>query len=69
MCIICVELEKDKLSPLEALINLGEMAEVVGQDHVLEVLDLVKEKEEELKDYLGDVDEEGNYPGPACDCD
>lgn len=65
MCIICIELEKDKLSPLEALINLGEMAEVVGQDHVLEVLDLVKEKEEEQ--LIPNCCE--FYPGPACDCD
>lgn len=37
MCIICVELEKNKLSPWEARKNLTEMVEKIGPEHALEV--------------------------------
>lgn len=37
MCIICIELEKNTLSPWEAKKNLSEMVEKIGQDHAIEV--------------------------------
>ena len=37
MCIICVEMDKNKLSPWEAKRNLSEMVEKIGQDHAIEV--------------------------------
>ena len=37
MCIICIELDKKNLTPWEAKKNLGEMAEKIGQDHLIEV--------------------------------
>lgn len=37
MCIICVELDKNKLSPWEAKRNLGEMVEKIGLEHTREV--------------------------------
>lgn len=37
MCIICVELDKNKLSPWEAKRNLTEMVENIGQEHAIEV--------------------------------
>ena len=40
MCIICIELDNNRLSPWEAKRNLREMAEVLEKDHLL----LVKEK-------------------------
>lgn len=37
MCIICVEMDKNRLSPWEAKRNLSEMVEKIGQDHAIEV--------------------------------
>ena len=37
MCIICVQLEKDKLTAHEAYRNLSEMKETMSEEHVLEV--------------------------------
>ena len=37
MCIICVELDKNKLSPWEAKRNLTEMVENIGEEHAREV--------------------------------
>ena len=48
MCLICVELAKDKLTPLEARRNLGEMIDVVEEDHRIEVLQAIWKKEDEL---------------------
>ena len=48
MCLICVELAKDKLTPLEARRNLGEMMHVVEEDHRIEVLQAIWKKEDEL---------------------
>ena len=51
MCIICVELIKDKLTSLEARRNLGEMKNSIEKDHRLEVLKLIWKKEEEQELY------------------
>ncbi len=45
MCIICVELDKKRLSPWEAERNLGEMTEKIGETHSEEV----KQKISDLK--------------------
>lgn len=37
MCIICIEMDKKKLSPWEAKRNLSEMVEKIGHEHALEV--------------------------------
>ena len=47
MCIICVELKKDKLTSVEARRNLGEMRDHIKQDHILELLRLIWEKEDD----------------------
>ena len=44
MCIICVQLEQDKLTSFEARRNLGEMYSVLG-DHAEEVDSKIIEKE------------------------
>lgn len=51
MCIICVELTKDKLTSLEARRNLGEMKNSIEENHRLEVLKLIWKKEEEQEYY------------------
>jgi len=47
MCIICVELQNNKLSPWEATRNLSEMIEEIEEEHALEVLDLILTIQEE----------------------
>jgi hypothetical protein len=37
MCLICVEYEKGKLKIGEAIKNLSEMRELIGEDHAKEV--------------------------------
>lgn len=48
MCLICVELSKNKLTPLEARRNLGEMVNIIKKEHRMEVLHAIWEKEDEL---------------------
>lgn len=43
MCIICLELEK--LTALEAVNNLFEMVEEIGEDHAREVMALIADRE------------------------
>ena len=54
MCIICVDLEKDKLTWKEARRNLSEFSDTLDKDHKLEVLKLIwkKEDEEIIESYL-----------------
>jgi len=47
MCLICVELTKDKLSPIEARRNLGEMRNNIEKEHILDVIKLIWKKEDE----------------------
>tara|TARA_Y100000593_G_C4310100_1_gene337939 strand:+ start:189 stop:365 length:177 start_codon:yes stop_codon:yes gene_type:complete len=53
MCIICVEFQSKKLTPFEAVRNLSEMQEIVGEEHVKEVLNLIieRDKEESEEDW------------------
>ena len=37
MCIICIEMDKNKLTPWEAKKNLAEIKESLGQEHAIEV--------------------------------
>ena len=47
MCLICTELEKEKLTSLEARSNLKEMHKVIEKSHRIEVLRLIWQKEDE----------------------
>ncbi len=47
MCIICVDIEKDKLTALEARRNLNEMHSFLSEEHTQEVLQLIWKKEDE----------------------
>ena len=53
MCIICVDIERDKLTLKEARRNFGEMAVSLGE-HAEEVEEMLSklEIEESLKEYL-----------------
>jgi hypothetical protein len=62
MCIICAELAKGKLTSLEARRNFIEMKSSLDDQHRLEVLQHIWEKEDEenyynlYKNYEGDTD-------------
>tara|TARA_Y100000034_G_C6827415_1_gene373178 strand:- start:300 stop:491 length:192 start_codon:yes stop_codon:yes gene_type:complete len=47
MCLICIELKKEKLTSVEARSNLKEMHKVIEKDHRIEVLRLIWQKEDE----------------------
>ena len=46
MCLICIEISKNKLTPLEAWNNLGEMYETIEEEHLPEVFDKIMILEE-----------------------
>ena len=46
MCIICVDIERNKLTALEARRNMGEMASQISDEHKMELLKKVWAKEE-----------------------
>jgi|TARA_Y100000034_G_C6877163_1_gene401340 hypothetical protein len=51
MCLICTELKKEKLTALEARKNLDEMHSTMNKNHILEVLKLIWDKEDEEYSY------------------
>ena len=52
MCIICVDLTKDKLTYKEARRNLSEIGPTIEPEHRMEVLKLIWKKEDD--ELLGD---------------
>ena len=73
MCIICVELEKNNLSPWEAKRNLGEMVEKIGAEHAREVEDKISQAiYDELYFNFGETLQQTLDCCPSCppgDCD
>ena len=59
MCLICVDLQRDKLTSKEARRNLGESFSTLDKEHRLEVLKLIwkKEDEESKSDPASEDDE------------
>tara|TARA_A100001515_G_scaffold119310_1_gene101899 strand:+ start:559 stop:765 length:207 start_codon:yes stop_codon:yes gene_type:complete len=49
MCIICIELQKDKMTSFEARRNIIEIEAELSKEHRLEVLKNIWEKEEREK--------------------
>lgn len=47
MCLICVDFQREKMTPFEAKRALGEMREKIGPEHTREVELMIKEREEE----------------------
>ena len=47
MCIICVDMQKNKLTHKEARNNLSEIHKTLDKDHVLEVIKLIWKKQDE----------------------
>lgn len=61
MCIICVQLQTNKLTAREAAHNLGEMVSIIGDKHTDEVVKKIIEKTLEKKKE--DEDEPYEYTG------
>ena len=59
MCIICIDIERERLTLKEARRNFGEMSPTLGE-HAKEVEELLSklEIEEMLKQYLEDMEDE-----------
>ena len=55
MCLICVELTKNKLTSIEARRNLGEMHTTLKKEHIRELLKLIWEKEDEEYEAMWDT--------------
>jgi len=53
MCVICVELVQNKLTPQEARRNLSELHIDMPKKHVHEILQLIWQKEDEELSKLG----------------
>ena len=58
MCIICLEIEKNRLTIQEARRNFGEMSVSLGE-HAKEVEEMLSrlEIDEMLQEYLNDIEE------------
>ena len=56
MCLICVELINDRLTALEARVNLKEMRETLQSEHRIEVLKMIWNKEDE--EYINWYDQQ-----------
>ena len=50
MCLICVDLAKGKLTTNEAKNNLKETREEISEDHFIEVLEIIWDKENEERE-------------------
>ncbi len=61
MCLICVELQRDKLTSKEARRNLGESYKTLEEEHRLEVLKLIWKKEDEENVESTAPPEEGEW--------
>tara|TARA_R100000008_G_scaffold24564_1_gene13244 strand:- start:311 stop:502 length:192 start_codon:yes stop_codon:yes gene_type:complete len=46
MCLICIDLQKQKLSSFEARRNLGEIYTTLDNDHIIEVLKEIWRRED-----------------------
>ena len=53
MCLVCIEFSKNKLKPAEAIRNLNEMREEIGEEHYLEAYNKLynHQLEEDLDEY------------------
>mgnify|MGYP003112382190 CR=1 FL=1 len=52
MCLICIDLEREKLTSLEARKNLGEIYTSMEKEHIYEVIKRIWQREDkEFKDF------------------
>jgi len=51
MCLICIEMSKNALTSMEAKKNLVEMRNTIPEEHLMEVCQMIWDKEDEEKGY------------------
>ena len=57
MCLICVDLTKDKLTSREARRNLKETYTTLSKNHVLRVLKMVwKKEDDEYENFIKEIE-------------
>ena len=66
MCIICIEIEKNKITPLEAQRTLAEMAFDIDLDHFIEIEEKIQEMENKNK-FISLLNEEESIDSPLED--
>jgi hypothetical protein len=64
MCLICVELAKNTMTVIEARKNLGEIKSTISREHILEVYQMISDKEMREDDYHA-VMAENEYYGDS----
>ena len=71
MCIICIDIEKNILSPLEARRNLGEMSFSLDLDHIKEVQEKIYDLiDAQIRGYDETEEEFCETCGcESCECD
>ena len=56
MCLICIDLDRQKLTSVEARRNLGEVFEKMEEEHIIEVIEKIwiqEDKEfDEFQEYM-----------------
>jgi hypothetical protein len=60
MCLICVQYQSGKLTPKEALQNIGEMKSYVDEEHFKETVEFLNE--EKAKEEWTKISKEMNAP-------
>ena len=69
MCIICIELNKETLTPWEAKRNLAEMSQIIDPEHVREVENKISDLiYEEINMNYGDTIQQTVDFCEMCDC-
>ena len=58
MCLICVEMLHERLTSHEARRNLGEIKSTIPKEHIIEVYQAIRDKENEEKEALWLDDEQ-----------
>ena len=53
MCLICIDLDRQKLTSVEARRNLGEVFEKMEEEHIIEVIEKIWVQEDrEFDEYM-----------------
>lgn len=61
MCIICVQLAQEKLTAQEARRNLGEMQQVLDENHRIDVLKAIWQKEDQENQEVEKEDDDDSF--------
>jgi hypothetical protein len=60
MCLICIDIQKDKLTSYEARRNLEETHETMTKEHIFEVLKIIWHKEDQEQKEMWNQHAGGN---------